>query len=242
MTTPGSRRGATAHWCAGRPVELLDQEWSDLVTGFLGSGFRVRFPHVARAVEHARRQVDAIATLLGTPVDGVPWAALGGAAAYEVAGGWAYGLDRVWGPPWTAVTPLEPGRAVEGERARAAVDLPWAWSSRAVTAGLPMISTLEDHLARRHAGDRVGLWWDHRDLLCSTTAGPPLVQLDDGSWRAPDPASGAVRSWAYDEAARDRAARPAELGRELVAAARAVVAVSDLGVETRLTGGWPRGQ
>lgn len=220
------------HWCAGRVVSLTEDEWSRTAAAFLGSGFRVCFPAHGPAVAHARRQVDAVASVLRTSVDPAPWDALDSAPAYELVGGWEYRLDRTWGPSWTAVTAL-PLPAVTSRKA-AAVELPWAWSSAAPTAGLPMISSLESDLALAHAGDDVGLWRDHRGLLCSTTAGPPLVQTADGSWLTPDESSGAVRSWAYDEAASRLSARPAPLTREVVAAARTVLAVSDLGVETRL--------
>lgn len=219
------------YWCDGRTVPLGHAEWSRTAASFLGSGFRVRFPAGAAAAAHARRQVDAVADLLGTPVDPAPWAELDSAPAYEVAGGWERRLDRGWGPAWTAVQALAlpPATTADAE----AIDLPWAWSSASPTAGLPMISAIESDLARDHARGRVGLWWDHRDRLCSTTAGPPLVQAEDGEWLTPDASSGAVRSWAYDEAARRLDARPAALTREVVATARTVLAVSDLGVETR---------
>lgn len=220
------------HWSAGQRVTLTEDEWAGIAAGFLGSGFRLRLPGHAAAIAHARGRVDAVATLLGTQVDPAPWDDLGEAPAYELVGGWEYRLDRTWGPAWTAVSAL-PLPSVLGRDAEA-VSLPWTWSSASPTAGLPMISSMEEDLALAHAGDRVGLWWDHRDLLCSTTAGPPLVETADGGWLTPDEASGAVRSWAYDEAARRLSARPATLGRDLVAAARAVVAVSDLGVSTRL--------
>ena len=49
-----------------------------------------------------------------------------------------------------------------------------------------------------------------------------------------DESSGVARSWAYDEAARALSARARPLTRDVVAAARTIVTVSDLGVETRL--------
>lgn len=209
------------YWRDGEPADVTHEDWARTVPTFLGSGFRVRFP---ASPDHARTQAEAVAALFGTAFDQAPWEGLTG--PHEVAGGWVYGLDRAWGPAWTAVRAVE----IPEDGEREAIDLPWLWSSASPTARLPMISTLEADLAREHAGDRVGLWWDHRDLLCSTTAGPPLVEVD-GAWHTPT--DGFVTSGAYDDAARRLGATPQPLTRDLVASGT-LLAVSDLGVETRL--------
>ena len=109
-----------------------------------------------------------------------------------------------------------------------AVDLPWWWSSNGPLAGLPTISGLEATLASRHlAPGQVGLWWNHRDELCTSTAGPLLLRLDD-RWVHPDDTAGAVPSWAWAEEATVRLSRPVRVTRDVLAAATEVLAVSPL--------------
>ena len=223
-------------WHAGERVDVSDREWSATVASFLGSGYRVRFPRLAHGVplQHARLQADRVAGLLGTQVDPEPWlwAARRPAngAGVEVVGGWPYGLDRRFGAPWTRVTVLGPARP-EARRTRG-LTLPWAYASDSPTAGLPMISSLEAGIAERVVAERgagVGLWWNHRDELCATTAGAPLVCDAHGTWLFPAPSSGLVTSWAATALAQPLGATPAVVTRDTLLGSRAVGAVGDLG-------------
>lgn len=188
--------------------------------GFLGCGYRVVVP-VPAAQEYAEAQAREVLSRCG--IAWVAWPELG-PLPVEVAGGASYDVGRrAFGPTETRVTPLPPTTpAAEA----VAVDLPWWWSSDGPLAGLPTISGLEATLAARHLEvGTVGLWWNHRDELCTSTAGPLLLCLDDGWWH-PDDTAGAVASWAWAEEARAREARPATITRDLLATARDMLAVS----------------
>ncbi|WP_244930266.1 hypothetical protein [Nocardioides sp. W7] len=224
-------------WCDS--VEVAEADWAAAATSFLGGGYRVVLPVVPDAVAFERDQARRTFDVLGIRWDEVPWTALepgSVGATVEVSGGAPYDAGRRgYGAPWTRVTPL-PSPAATSAVADA-IDLPWAWSSESALAGLPTISSLEASLAARHlaeAGSAVGLWWNHRDELCTSTAGPLLVELS-GGWVRPAPGAGAVMSWASEQAAAEHDARPATITRELLRSARSLLAVDPLGTTTTLT-------
>ncbi|SDD81809.1 hypothetical protein [Nocardioides lianchengensis] len=197
---------------------------------FLGCGYRVVVP-VPGAAGYAEEQARQVLDRFGIPWS--PWPALPGGPV-EVTGGASYDAGRrAFGPTVVDVTPLDPAPASGPLRA---VDLPWWWSSDGPLAGLPDISALEATVAERHLGPgTVGLWWNHRDELCTSTAGPLLLRLADG-WVHPDDAAGAVPSWAWAQEAAARAARPVRVDRALLAAAAEVLAVSPRGESAEVVG------
>jgi hypothetical protein len=216
-------------------AEVAEADWTVAAASFLGGGYRVVVPVLREAVAFAREQAGRTFDVLGIGWDEVPWGLLPGSGAVEISGGASYdAVRRGYGAPWTRVAPMPlPGAAT---RDAEAVDLPWDWSSESPLAGLPTISTLEATLAARHlteVGVEVGLWWNHRGELCTSTAGPLLVELADG-WVTPDPGAGAVPSWAWERAAASRSARPFPITRPLLRTARSVLAVDPLGTTTTL--------
>ncbi|UMG92077.1 hypothetical protein [Nocardioides sp. TF02-7] len=223
-------------WRGGDPVATSAAEWDRRAAGFLGCGFRVVVPTGppgGPAYRFARAQAERVARRLGLELDPVAWAELanrdGGAV---VEGGWEYWPGRPFGPPWTCAARLDAATAPEPPVAVAAVSLPWRWGSTGALAGLPTISRLEAARAERHVAGRgagLGLWFDHRGRLCTTTAGPVVVLAADGRWVRPPEEAGAVTSWTYDEVAAAVAAAPAGLGRAALADARLVCAVGELG-------------
>lgn len=210
--------------------------WDREAASFLGGGYRVLAPMLPEAIRHARDQARRVTDRLGIAWDDAPWRSLPAADAVEVSGGAAYDpRARAYGVLRTHVVgrPLlpapDPAPAVT-------VDLPWTWPSAGPLAGLPTLDGLAEHVADRHLaahGATAGLWWDHRDRLCTSTRGPLLLRLDDG-WARPDDAAAAVPSWAYDRASARVGARPTDVTRELLAHAHDVVAVSPLGTWTAL--------
>lgn len=202
---------------------------------FLGCGYRVVVPSPA-ALGFAQDQAQRVLALLG--IGWTPWPALP-SGPVEVTGGASYDAGRrAFGPTRTEVTPLAAPAPTAGPLA--AVDLPWWWSSDGPLAGLPDISVLEATVAARHLPPgAVGLWWNHRDELCTSTAGPLLLRLAEG-WVHPDAAAGAVPSWAWTLAAAERSAVPARVDRELLRRATAVLAVPPLGDVVRIEPGSAR--
>lgn len=196
--------------------------------GFLGCGYRVVVP-VPAARAYAEAQAREVLSRCG--IAWADWPDLG-SGPVEVAGGASYDVGRrAFGPTATRVTPLPP---VDPPTEAVAVDLPWWWSSAGPLAGLPTISGLEATLAARHLEvGSVGLWWNHRDELCTSTGGPLLLRLDDG-WVHPDDTAGAVPSWAWAEEVRARAARPATTTRDVLATAAVVLVVAPTGTTTSL--------
>ena len=202
-----------------------EADWAAAAAGFLGCGYRVVVPEPA-ALPYARGQARAVLERCGVGWDEAPWRTLP-RGPVEVAGGATYDVGRrESGPVLTRVTPLTAPAPAPAARA---VDLPWWWSSDGPLAGLPTISGLEAAVAERHlAPGTVGLWWNHRDELCTSTAGPLLLRLVDG-WVHPDEAAGAVASWAWAQEAGARSARPARVDRRMLASALEVLAVPPLG-------------
>lgn len=187
---------------------------------FLGCGYRVVVP-VPAAAPYAEAQAREVLARCG--IAWSDWPALG-PLPVEVTGGAPYDVGRrAFGPTQVRVTPLAPATSVADA---VAVDLPWWWSSDGPLAGLPTVSGLEATLASRVLEPgQVGLWWNHRDELCTSTAGPLLLRLDDG-WVHPDDTAGAAPSWAWAEEARRLDARPTRVDRSTWAAARRRVAIS----------------
>lgn len=216
-------------------AEVAEADWAAAAASFLGGGYRVVVPVVPDAVAFAREQARRTFDVLGIGWDEAPWAAAPGSVPVEISGGASYdAVRRGYGAPWTRVAPMP--LPTTSTRDAGAVDLPWAWSSDSPLAGLPTISTLEASLAARHLADvgaEVGLWWNHRDELCTSTAGPLLVELADG-WARPDPRAGAVPNRAWAQAAASRDARPTPITRPLLRTARSVLAVDPLGTLTTL--------
>lgn len=190
--------------------------------GFLGCGYRVVVPEPA-ALPFAEQQARAVLDRCG--IAWAPWPDFG-EGPVEVSGGAPYDAGRrAFGPTQTRVVPWVSGPVAPSANA---VDLPWWWSSDGPLAGLPTISGLEEAAAARHLADgEVGLWWSHRAELCTSTAGPLLLRLDDG-WVHPDDSAGAVPSWAWEHEAGTRDARPARIDRSLLRSARELLAVSPL--------------
>lgn len=188
---------------------------------FLGCGYRVAVP-VPEAADFARTQAQEVLDRLG--IDRAPWPALPGGPV-EVAGGAAYdAARRSFGPVTVRVGPLR----ARPPTTLVAVDLPWTWPSDGPLAGLPTISGLASAVAERSlAPGTAGLWWNHRDELCTSTTGPLLLRLGD-RWVRPDDAAGAVPSWASVRASEERSARPVVVTREMLARADEVVAVPPL--------------
>lgn len=211
--------------------------WSEAVASFLGGGFRVTVPLLPEALAFARDQARHTLDVLGIGWDEAPWTAIAPwTGAVEISGGASYDAQRrAFGPPWTHArsVPLPATTAAEA----GAVDLPWAWSSDSALAGLPLISALEEAAAARHLKrGTVGLWWNHRDELCTSTAGPLLLRAEDG-WVHPDERAAAVPSWAWAAEAAARGSRPVRVDRDLLGRAREVLAVSPLGVRASLVPG-----
>jgi hypothetical protein len=223
-------------WHDGAPVD--DDAFDAAAASFLGGGYRVTLPVHPGPFAHAREQARTVLDRLGIVWDEAPWASLGDSDAAEVRGGAAYDVGRrAYGPAWTRVTPLELPSVTTTEAP--AVDLPFTWPSDGPLAGLPTISGLDDRLARRQLPDGVvGLWWNHRDELCSSTAGPLLLRLPDG-WVRPDDAAAAVPSWCYQRAAERLAAIPVRVTREVLGSAGTLAAVDPLGVWTTLAASRP---
>lgn len=216
-------------------AEVAEADWAAAAASFLGGGYRVVVPVVPDAVAFAREQARRTFDVLGIGWDEAPWAAVPGSVPVEISGGASYdAVRRGYGAPWTRVAPLQ--MPASSTRDAVAVDLPWDWSSDSPLAGLPTISALEATLAARHLADvgaDAGLWWNHRDELCTSTAGPLLVELADG-WVQPDPSAGAVPSWTGERAAVSRGARPTPITRPLLRSARSVLAVDPLGTISTL--------
>lgn len=228
-------------WRGGLETVLSEEAWQAVAAGFLGCGFRVTVPvrrGAGDSLAHARELAGRTAARLGVGVDPVAWDALSRALVEEgpaewhgvvVLGGWGYGIGRDFGPAWTrAVTGLPVGRDVRTVRA---VTLPWRWSSNTPTAGLPMISSLEEgraavHLEEQGAG--AGLWTDLDGQVVAGTAGPLLLDLG-GRWVFPDPAAGAVPQWLHASMAAVLRAQPARIGERDLAAGGTACLVSALG-------------
>lgn len=237
-------------------MSTLEPDWERAAADLLGCGYRVVVPEPA-ALPFARAQAREVLARCGIDWDDAPWSSPASSPAsspssspssslslarslaggpVEVAGGAPYDVgSRRFGPVLTRIVPLtrqDPAAAVS-----AAVDLPWWWSSDGPLAGLPTISGLEAAAAARQLDPgTAGLWWNHRDELCTSTAGPLLLRLDDG-WVHPDDAAGAVPSWAWAAEAAARGSRPARVDRSLLGRAVEVVAVSPLREVVRLERG-----
>lgn len=218
-------------WHDGAPAPSAD--WPSVAASFLGSGYRVVTPLLPDPLAAARAQARSVLDRLGIDWDDAPWEQLGGTEAVEVTGGASYdAARRAFGPAWTRVTPLPLPTAPTASAA--AADLPWTWPSDGPLAGLPTISGLAEDAASRHLPPgTVGLWWNHRDELCTTTAGPLLLRLDEG-WVHPDAGAGAVGSWAHARVCSQVDTRPVAVTRAVLARAHDVVAVDPLGVWTTL--------
>ncbi|MGZ6753226.1 MAG: hypothetical protein ACXVEJ_07140 [Nocardioides sp.] len=238
MTSP-----LTLTWHDGTPVATDDADWAALAPTFLGCGFRLTVPLVPGTdapVAFAHDAAARVAAVLGAALDEAPWAhvrGLRGPGCVEVVGGWAYGLDRRLGAPWTRVGPVAPARP---DRAAYAVSLGWALGSGSPTAGLPMLSGLEDDRARAALEPgTVGLWWDVAGELATSTAGPLLLCAGDG-WLVPHPRSGGVPSWVHTTLADRLGAETrvvtdaTNLTADLTADLTAAVAVAPDGRLTRL--------
>ncbi|GGD28569.1 hypothetical protein GCM10007231_30100 [Nocardioides daphniae] len=183
-------------WVDGVETTTSPEEWDRTVARFLGFGHRVVLPPGevgSAAAQHALGQVRRLAALLDARVDEAPWSRLATTERgqpVEVVGGWEHRFRQSPGVPSTRVTPLptvDPGP----HRARG-VELPWPVNEHSPTAGLPMVSSHADALARqRLASGEVGLWRNDDGLLVGTTAGVPLLLTTHG-WAAPSALSGAV--------------------------------------------------
>ncbi len=117
-----------------------------------------------------------------------PWAGVPGSGAVEVSGGASYDAVRRG-----TARPGRGSRRCRCPRRRRGTPppstCPGTGRPTSPLAGPPTISTPEATLAARHlteVGAEVGLWWNHRGELCTSTAGPLLVELADG-WVKPDP-------------------------------------------------------
>jgi branched-subunit amino acid aminotransferase/4-amino-4-deoxychorismate lyase len=209
--------------------------WDRAAATFLGGGYRVLLPRLPAAIGFARDQARQVTDRLGIAWDEAPWDALPAGDAVEVSGGAAYDpRTRAYGELRTRAVPVP--LPAPPDAPVAATDLPWTWPSDGPLAGLPTLTGLAEDVAARHLeadGAVVGLWWNHRDELCTSTSGPLLLRLDDGWVRPPDGA-GAVPSWAFVRAAEQVGARPGTITREVLARARDVAAVSPLGVWSAL--------
>ena len=108
-----------------------------------------------------------------------------------------------------------------------------AVAALAVRLGLPHRGAADDLPPRARPGrgaldGATGLWWNHRDELCTTTAGPPLLHLD-GTWAFPDDSSGLVTSWVFHSLAERLGASPVRLTRGHLEGSGLACAVSDVG-------------
>lgn len=235
-------------WRDGTATTLSEEAWEAVAAGFLGCGFRVTVPvrrGAGDALAQARELAGRVAGRLGVGIDPAAWDGLARTLVEDgpedwqgvvVLGGWGYGIGRDFGPAWTrAVAGLPMPREV---RTVETVTLPWRWSSRSPTAGLPMISALEEARASEHLDERgagAGLWTDAADRVVTGTAGPLLVERD-GRWVFPDPATGVVPQWLHSCMAAALGAEPGRVAEPDLRAGRVACMVSPLG-DLLLAGG-----
>lgn len=189
-------------WHGGRELRSSSVEWAATVSKFMGCGFRVGVPSAAirsGPVGYAQESAERVADALSTSLDEAAWDDVARTRPpFVVEGGWEYRADGSFGPPWTRVAPggvtHVAGGTVRSSR------LPWTWNSESATAGLSTISTMEADRAERHlkeVGAELGLWFNHREELCMSTAGPLLVKTGMRSWAIPDGGAGLVCNWAF---------------------------------------------
>jgi len=236
----GDAISSVGTWYDGAAPAADAPSWDAVAAGFLGCGYRVPFPYrpgFVTPLDHAEEQAQRVADTFGARCDGSAWEALRGLLArrgpgwtgVRVVGGWSYGLDRSFGPPWTRA---HTGLAVRaGVPVIRAITLPWVRDTRSPTASLPMISGLADAQASALLASRgadVGLWTDRAGEVVTTTAGA-LLLWRDGRWAAPRADVGAGASWPWVVLRDVLSAQHARVTHAELLASRCVAFVSPLG-------------
>lgn len=221
-------------WVDGVEEPVSDSAWDERRLTSLGCAYRVVVPagHGVEAWWWARDRAREVASRFGATFDDEPWSSPGDThSGWEVHGVWEHRFRAPLGSATTRVRPLPAPTALP--RTVRAVRLPFPYGSRSALAGLPVPQPSLDAAARQLTGT-VGLWFDHDDELCTTTAGPVALRTADG-WLHPRPESGTVPTWAWERFVTDRGSRPAKLGpADLTGADVTAYAVSETGTVTEL--------